>query len=140
MASAGTSGSHEQASQPDSGTRKLATLLGGVVETCRVPSARLPPLEKSTPSEVTTARDVSAWIASPSPPSEGGEARRHSPIRDRATQGRTAIATSRTARSLLLTCEDITQRNSGRQIRSGMEKDGSRAASVQRESASPEAI
>lgn len=140
MASAGTSGSHEQAPQPDSGTRKLATLLGGVVETCRVPSARLPPLEKSTPSEVTTARDVSVWIASPSPQSGGGEAGRHSPIRDRATQGRTAIATSRTARSLLLTCEDITQRNSGRQIRSGMEKDGSRAASVQREFASPEAI
>lgn len=140
MACAGTSGSHEHTSQPGSATRRVAALLGGVVETCRVPSARLPPPEKSTPSEVTTARDVSAWIAPPSRPSEGEDARRHSPIRERATQGRTAIATSRTARSLFLTCEDITQRNSGRQIRSGTEKDGSRAASVQRESASPEAI
>ena len=40
-------------------------------ETCRLPSARLPPPEKSTPCEMTTARDVSAWIASPSRPSEG---------------------------------------------------------------------
>jgi hypothetical protein len=140
MASAGTSGSHEQASQPGSGTRRLATLLGGVVETCRVPSARLPPLEKSTPSEVTMARDVSAWIASPSRPSEDEDARRHSPIRDRATQGRTAIARSRTARSPLLTGEDITQRSPRRQVKSGMREDGSRAACVQRESPSPEAI
>lgn len=72
---------------------------GGVVETCRFPSARFPWKEKVTRSDPTTTREVSESIASEAFGDEWGDAERHSPIRERATHGRMAIASTSTARS-----------------------------------------
>src|SRR5215211_2840826 len=58
--------------------------LGGVVETCRFPSARLPWKEKVTRSDATTTRDVSESIASGAFGNGGADVERHSPIRERA--------------------------------------------------------
>lgn len=73
--------------------------LGGVVETCRFPSARFPWKEKVTRSDATTTRDVSESIASEALGDEGADGERHSPIRERATHGRMAITSTSTARS-----------------------------------------
>jgi hypothetical protein len=73
--------------------------LGGIVETCRFPSARFAWKEKVTRSDAATTRDVSDSIASEVFGDEGADAERHSPIRERATHGRMAIATTSTARS-----------------------------------------
>jgi len=73
--------------------------LGGIVETYRFPSARFPRKEKVTRSDAATTREVSESTASEAFGEEGGDAERHSPIRERATHGRMATASTSTARS-----------------------------------------
>jgi hypothetical protein len=72
---------------------------GGIVETCRFPSARFAWNEKLTRSDAATTRDVSESIASEAIENNGTDVERHSPIRERATHGRMAIASTSTARS-----------------------------------------
>jgi hypothetical protein len=73
--------------------------LGGVVETYRFPSARFAGIEKVTRSEPTTTRDESESMATEAFRNDGADVERHSPIRERATHGRMAIASTSTARS-----------------------------------------
>ncbi len=101
MASGGTRGPG-RVNQPGGGSGISPMPRGGVAKTVRM-RACIPPVEKSTRSEETRAPGVSACIASRSRMGEGEGASRHSPTREMATQGSTAIATSRTPRWCLLT-------------------------------------